>query len=135
VVVIDSTESTVSDSTAVMLVLATDVAVMLAVVLPGRLTGAWYVTEVFVGLSNVPPPLRLQVTPSLLGSFPTAAAIAWLWPSLIVIVDVVGGVSVMVRVELDEHPDQVSAQAKLASASSTRSLNFATAFLLTWQKV
>lgn len=80
VVVIVSTESTVIESPAVMLAFVTDVAVTLTVVFAARLGGALYVTEVLVGLSSVPPPVRLQVTPALLGSLATAAAMAWLCP-------------------------------------------------------
>jgi len=133
-VVIDNTALTVIDSVALIVVFATDVAVTDTVVSAASPTGAWYVTAVLVGLSNTPPPERLQVTPWLLGSLATEAEMACDCPSLIVTVDVALGLRVMVSAEFDEHPDHVSALAKPASPKSTRSLNFPTAFLLTCRK-
>jgi len=51
------------DCVVVMVVLATDVAVMVAVVLVAMLVGAVYTTEVVVLPLNDPGPVRVQVTP------------------------------------------------------------------------
>jgi hypothetical protein len=46
-----------------MVVLATEVAVMVAVVLVAMVVGAVYTTELVVLLLNVPGPVRVQLTP------------------------------------------------------------------------
>ena len=58
-----STAFTVIDSVAVMAVLATEVAVMVAVVVTDTLAGAVNTTVVGVLLLNEPGPERVQVTP------------------------------------------------------------------------
>jgi hypothetical protein len=63
VVVIVSTAFRVIDSVAVMLLFATDVAVMVAVVFVEIVLGAVYTTDVVVLLLSVPGPVRVQVTP------------------------------------------------------------------------
>jgi hypothetical protein len=63
VVVIVSTAFRVIDSVAVMLLFATDVAVMVAVVFVEIVLGAVYTTEVVVLPLSVPGPVRVQVTP------------------------------------------------------------------------
>lgn len=61
----------------VTLVLATEVAVIVAVVVCAMATGATYVTDVLVCVLKVPTLLpRLQVTPALVESFATLAAMA-----------------------------------------------------------
>ena len=64
-VVIVNTAFTVIDSVVFMLLLATDVAVMVAVVVTEMLVGAVYTTVVLVLSLNVPGPERVQVTPPL----------------------------------------------------------------------
>ena len=63
VVVMVSTAFSVIDSVAVMLLFATDVAVMVAVVFVEIVLGAVYTTDVVVLLLSVPGPVRVQVTP------------------------------------------------------------------------
>ena len=58
-----STAFNVIDSVAVTLLLATEVAVMVAVVVVDTLAGAVNTTDVVELLLNVPGPVRLQVTP------------------------------------------------------------------------
>jgi hypothetical protein len=62
-VVIVNTEVSETDSVAVMSMFATEVAVIVAVVLTATTLGAVYTTEVVVLLLNEPGPVRLQVTP------------------------------------------------------------------------
>ena len=61
--VIVNTEVSETDSVAVMSMFATEVAVIVAVVLTATTLGAVYTTEVVVLLLNEPGPVRLQVTP------------------------------------------------------------------------
>ena len=61
--VIVKTAFSVIDSVAVTLLLATEVAVMVAVVFVEMVGGAVYTTEVVVLALNAPGPERVQVTP------------------------------------------------------------------------
>ena len=61
--VIVSTALTVIDSVTVMVLFATEVAVIVVVVVVDTLLGAVYTTEVVVLPLNEPGPERLQVTP------------------------------------------------------------------------
>lgn len=61
--VIVSTAFTVIDSVAVIVLFATEVAVIVAVVVVDTLAGAVNTTEVVVLPLNEPGPVRLQVTP------------------------------------------------------------------------
>ena len=58
-----STAVSVIDWVVVIVVLATEVAVMVAVVLVAMVVGAVYTTEVVVLPLNWPGPVRVQVTP------------------------------------------------------------------------
>ena len=68
-----STAFKVMDSVAITVALATEVAVIVAIVVVNKLAGAVYTTEVVVLALNVPGPERVQVTPSLFLSLATVA--------------------------------------------------------------
>jgi hypothetical protein len=72
-VVIEGAAGTVIVMVAVLDVSATEVAVIVAVKEEAEGAGAVYVTEVLEVFDSVPPPLTVQVTPSLPWSWSTAA--------------------------------------------------------------
>jgi hypothetical protein len=106
-----------------MVVFATEVAVIVAVVETEMLVGAVYTTEVVVLPLSAPTPVRLQVTPWLLVSLVSVAVMVAVCPGFS---DVSGVDSVTAMVLLPEQPAKTSAQTRIPSASNERSLNFLT---------
>jgi hypothetical protein len=122
-VVIVNTAFTVIDSVVFMLLLATDVAVMVAVVVTEMLVGAVYTTVVLVLSLNVPGPERVQVTPPLVESLATVAVMVAVSPGFSDCPD--AGVSVIVRELLPpEQPAKTIAQTRIPTTTDERTLNF-----------
>ena len=123
--VIVNTAFTVIDSVVFMLLLATDVAVMVAVVVTEMLVGAVYTTVVLVLSLNVPGPERVQVTPPLVESLATVAVMVAVSPGFSDCPD--AGVSVIVRELLPpEQPAKTIAQTRIPTTTDERTLNFLT---------
>ena len=121
--VIVNTAFTVIDSVVFMLLLATDVAVMVAVVVTEMLVGAVYTTVVLVLSLNVPGPERVQVTPPLVESLATVAVMVAVSPGFSDCPD--AGVSVIVRELLPpEQPAKTIAQTRIPTTTDERTLNF-----------
>ena len=113
--VIVNTAFTVIDSVVFMLLLATDVAVMVAVVVTEMLVGAVYTTVVLV--------LSLNVTPPLVESLATVAVMVAVSPGFSDCPD--AGVSVIVRELLPpEQPAKTIAQTRIPTTTDERTLNF-----------
>jgi hypothetical protein len=120
-----STAFTVIDSVAVTLLLATDVAVTVAVVVTERLGGAVYTTVVFVLPLNVPGPERVHVTPPFVLSLATVAVMVDVCPGFTDCPE--AGASVTVReLLLPEQPAKTTTQTKIPNATNKRTLNFLT---------
>ena len=119
-----STAFTVIDSVAVMVLLATDVAVTVAVVVTERLVGAVYTTVVFVLPLNVPGPERVQVTPPFVLSLATVAVMVVVCPGFSESPE--AGASVTVRELLPEQPAKTATQTRIPNATNKTTLNFLT---------
>ena len=118
------TAVSVIDSVAVTLLLATDVAVMVAVVEVEMLLGAVYTTEVVVLLLSWPGPDKVQVTPWLFLSLVRVAVIVTVAPGFSDCPE--AGANVTVRELLPEQPAKTSAQTRIPTATDDRTLNFLT---------
>ena len=117
-----STAFTEIDSVAVMVLLATDVAVMVAVVVTEIVVGAVYTTVVFVLLLNVPGPERVQLTPPLVLSLVTVAVMVAVCPGFNDSPE--AGASVTVRELPPEQPAKTTAQTRIPNPTNKRTLNF-----------
>ena|SRR5579862_3836877 len=117
-----STAFTVIDSVAVMLLLATDVAVMVAVVVTERVVGAVYTTVVFSLSLKVPGPERVQITPPLVESLATVAVMVCVCPGFSDNPE--AGDSVIVRELLPEQPAKTVAQTRIPNVTDKRTFNF-----------
>ena len=117
-----STAFTVMDSVAVTLLLATDVAVMVAVVVTESSVGAVYTTVVFSLSLKVPGPERVQVTPPLVESFATVAVMVCVSPGFSDNPE--AGDSVIVRELLPEQPAKTVAQTRIPNVTDKRTFNF-----------
>ena len=123
-----NTAFTVMVSVAVIVELATEVAVIVVVAVADTALGAVYTTEVVVLPLNVPRPERLQVTPSVFVSWATAAVMVTACPGFSASPE--AGASVIEGVLLPEQPAKTTAQTRTPNASNERTLNFLTASLL-----
>ena len=122
VVVIVSTALTVMDSVTMMLLLATEVAVMVAVVVTERVGGALYTTVVFSLSLKVPGPERVQITPPLVESLATVAVMVCVSPGFSDNPE--AGESVIVRELLPEQPAKTVAQTRIPNVTDKRTFNF-----------
>jgi hypothetical protein len=119
-----NTAFSVIDSVAVMVELATEVAVTVAVVEVETVAGAVYTTEVVVLPLSEPGPERVQDTPPLVLSLATTAVIVTVAPGFSDCPE--AGDSVTVRELLPEQPAKTTAQTRIPNADSERTLNFVT---------
>jgi hypothetical protein len=108
-----------------MLLVVTEVAVTVAVVVTEMVAGAVYTTEVVVLPLNEPGPDRLQVTPALLVSLATEAVMVTVPPGFRVCPE--AGVNVIERVLLlPEQPAKTIVQTRIPNASNERAFTFLT---------
>ena len=121
-VVIVKTAFTVIDSVVVMLLFATEVAVIVAVVVTERLVGAVYTTVVFVLSLNEPGPERVQVTPPLVESLATTAVMVAVSPGFSDCPE--AGDSVIETELLPEQPAKTVTQTRIPTTTDEKTLNF-----------
>jgi hypothetical protein len=117
-----STALTAMDSVAITLLLATDVAVTVAVVVTERVVGAVYTIVVFSLSLKVPGPERVQITPSLVESFVTVAVMVCVCPGFSDNPE--AGDSAIVRELLPEQPAKTVAQTRIPNVTDKRTFNF-----------
>jgi len=121
-VVIVNTAFTVIDSVVVMLLFATDVAVIVAVVVTEMLVGAVYTTVVLVLSLNEPGPESVHVTPPFVESLVTTAVMVTVSPGFKDCPE--AGDSVIVRELLPEQPAKTIAQTRRPTRTDEKTLNF-----------
>jgi len=119
------TAFSVIDSVAVMVELATEVAVTVAVVEVETVAGAVYTTEVVVLPLSEPGPERVQVTPPLVLSLATTAVIVTVAPGFSDCPEEGDRVTVMELLP-PEQPAETIAQTRIPNANNERTLNFVT---------